>query len=139
MMCVPCVFSSRWDSKAEKVIVTAKNLPKNYGDKQAFHDVNLEIERGDKLALIGKNGMGKTTMAKIIAKEIDYSSGELTIGHNVNIAFFAQHHAEQLPKELTILQYMEDTAPNEVRAQVRNILGAFMFSGGTMPPRKYPC
>ena len=112
-----------------KVVVLAKNLAKSYGEKQVFHDVNLEIERGDKVAFIGKNGMGKTTMAKIIAKEIDYSSGELIVGHNVNIAFFAQHHAEQLPKELTILQYMEDTAPNEIRAQVRNILGAFMFSG----------
>jgi ATP-binding cassette subfamily F protein 3 len=64
--------------------------------------VNLEIERGDKVAFIGKNGMGKTTMAKIIAKELDYNSGNLEIGHNVNIAFFAQHHAEHLPKELTI-------------------------------------
>jgi ATP-binding cassette subfamily F protein 3 len=112
-----------------KVVVTAKNLAKNYGEKHVFHDVNLEIERGDKVAFIGKNGMGKTTMAKIIAKELDATSGDLTIGHNVNTAFFAQHHAEHLPKELTILQYMEDTAPNEVRAQVRNILGSFMFSG----------
>ncbi|MBK9328789.1 MAG: ABC-F family ATP-binding cassette domain-containing protein [Sphingobacteriales bacterium] len=122
-------FQFPMGQQSGKVIVTAKNLAKSYGDKQVFHDVNLEIERGDKVAFIGKNGMGKTTMAKIIAKEIESSSGDLTIGHNVNIAFFAQHHAEQLPKELTILQYMEDTAPNEVRAQVRNILGAFMFSG----------
>jgi ATP-binding cassette, subfamily F, member 3 len=122
-------FQFPMGQQSGKVIVTAKNLAKNYGEKQVFHDVSLEIERGDKVAFIGKNGMGKTTMAKIIAKEIDYTSGDLTIGHNVNIAFFAQHHAEQLPKELTILQYMEDTAPNEMRAQVRNILGAFMFSG----------
>ncbi len=122
-------FTFPMGQQSGKVVVTSKNLAKNYGDKGVFHDVNLEIERGDKVAFIGKNGMGKTTMAKIIAKEIDYNSGDLTIGHNVNISFFAQHHAEQLPKELTILQYMEDTAPNEVRAQVRNILGAFMFSG----------
>ncbi len=122
-------FQFPMGQQSGKVVVLAKNLAKSYGEKQVFHDVNLEIERGDKVAFIGKNGMGKTTMAKIIAKEIDYSSGELTVGHNVNIAFFAQHHAEQLPKELTILQYMEDTAPNEIRAQVRNILGAFMFSG----------
>ncbi|HPA36409.1 MAG TPA: ABC-F family ATP-binding cassette domain-containing protein [Chitinophagales bacterium] len=122
-------FQFPMGQQSGKVVVTAKNLAKSYGDKNVFHDVNLEIERGDKVAFIGKNGMGKTTMAKIIAKEIDYNAGELTIGHNVNIAFFAQHHAEQLPKELTILQYMEDTAPNEIRAQVRNILGAFMFSG----------
>ncbi|MCC6571849.1 MAG: ABC-F family ATP-binding cassette domain-containing protein [Chitinophagales bacterium] len=122
-------FQFPMGQQSGKVVVTAKNLAKSYGDKNVFHNVNLEIERGDKVAFIGKNGMGKTTMAKIIAKEIDYNTGELTIGHNVNIAFFAQHHAEQLPKELTILQYMEDTAPNEIRAQVRNILGAFMFSG----------
>ncbi|MFN8262426.1 MAG: ATP-binding cassette domain-containing protein [Chitinophagales bacterium] len=122
-------FSFPMGQQSGKIVVKATNLAKNYGEKQVFHDVNLEIERGDKVAFIGKNGMGKTTMAKIIAKEIDYTSGNYDLGHNVNIAFFAQHHAEHLPKELTILQYMEDTAPNEVRAQVRNILGAFMFSG----------
>lgn len=122
-------FQFPMGQQSGKVVVTAKNLAKSYGDKQVFHDVNLEIERGDKVAFIGKNGMGKTTMAKIIAKELDYNSGTLDLGHNVNIAFFAQHHAEHLPKELTILQYMEDTAPNDMRAQVRNILGAFMFSG----------
>lgn len=122
-------FTFPMGQQSGKVVVKATNLAKSYGEKQVFHDVNLEIERGDKVAFIGKNGMGKTTMAKIIAKEIDYNSGNYDLGHNVNIAFFAQHHAEQLPKELTILQYMEDTAPNEIRAQVRNILGAFMFSG----------
>ncbi len=122
-------FQFPMGQQSGKVIVTAKNLAKSYGDKQVFHDVNLEIERGDKVAFIGKNGMGKTTMAKIIAKELDASSGSIELGHNVNTAFFAQHHAEHLPKELTILQYMEDTAPNDMRAQVRNILGAFMFSG----------
>lgn len=122
-------FQFPMGQQSGKIIVTAKNLSKSYGEKQVFHDVNLEIERNDKVAFIGKNGMGKTTMAKIIAKEIEYNSGELNLGHNVNIAFFAQHHAEHLPKELTILQYMEDTAPNEIRAQVRNILGAFMFTG----------
>ena len=122
-------FSFPMGQQSGKIVVKATNLAKNYGEKQVFHDVNLEIERGDKVAFIGKNGMGKTTMAKIIAKEIDYTSGNYDLGHNVNIAFFAQHHAEHLPKELTILQYMEDTAPTEVRAQVRNILGAFMFSG----------
>ena len=107
-------FQFPMSQQSGKVVVTAKNLAKNYGEKQVFHDVNLEIERGDKVAFIGKNGMGKTTMAKIIAKELDATSGDLTIGHNVSTAFFAQHHAEHLPKELTILQYMEDTAPNEV-------------------------
>ncbi len=122
-------FQFPMGQQSGKVIVTAKNLAKSYEDKDVFHDVNLEIERGDKVAFIGKNGMGKTTMAKIIAKEISYNSGDLDLGHNVTISFFAQHHAEQLPKSLTILQYMEDTAPNEIRAQVRSILGAFMFSG----------
>ncbi len=122
-------FQFPMGQQSGKVVVTAKNLAKNYDEKHVFHDVNLEIERGDKVAFIGKNGMGKTTMAKIIAKELDATSGNLEIGHNVNTAFFAQHHAEHLPKNLTILQYMEDTAPNDMRAQVRSILGAFMFSG----------
>ena len=112
-----------------KVVVTAKNLEKKYGLKEVFHDVNLEIERGDKVAFIGKNGMGKTTMAKIIARELDPTSGKLEMGYNVNSAFFAQHHAEELPKQSTVLQSMEDMADGEIRTQVRNILGAFMFSG----------
>jgi ATP-binding cassette subfamily F protein 3 len=122
-------FQFPMSQQSGKVVVTAKNLAKSYGDKQVFHDVNLEVERGDKVAFIGKNGMGKTTMAKIIAKEIDANSGKIELGHNVKISFFAQHHAEKLPRELTILQYMEDSAPNDMRAQVRSILGAFMFSG----------
>ena len=76
-------FQFPMSQQSGKVVVTAKNLAKNYGEKQVFHDVNLEIERGDKVAFIGKNGMGKTTMAKIIAKELDATSGDLTIGHNV--------------------------------------------------------
>jgi len=122
-------FQFPMGQQSGKVVVKSINLAKSYGEKEVFHDVNLEIERGDKVAFIGKNGMGKTTMAKIIAKEINYDSGNLDLGHNVSRAFFAQHHAEHLPKNLTILQYMEDTAPPETRAQVRNILGAFMFSG----------
>lgn len=122
-------FQFPMGQQSGKVVVKSTNLAKSYGEKEVFHDVNLEIERGDKVAFIGKNGMGKTTMAKIIAKEINYDSGNLDLGHNVSRAFFAQHHAEHLPKNLTILQYMEDTAPPETRAQVRNILGAFMFSG----------
>ncbi len=122
-------FQFPMGQQSGKVVVKSTNLAKSYGEKEVFHDVNLEIERGDKVAFIGKNGMGKTTMAKIIAKEINADSGNLDLGHNVSRAFFAQHHAEHLPKNLTILQYMEDTAPPETRAQVRNILGAFMFSG----------
>jgi ATP-binding cassette, subfamily F, member 3 len=112
-----------------KVVVEAKKVSKSYGDKKVLEDVNFEIERGEKIAFIGKNGMGKTTMARMIVNEIGHNGGELKLGYNVEIAFFAQHHAENLPKQLTVFQSMDDMAQGEVRMQLRNILGAFMFSG----------
>ncbi|MCO5231690.1 MAG: ABC-F family ATP-binding cassette domain-containing protein [Chitinophagales bacterium] len=112
-----------------KVVVEVKNAAKSYGKKHVFDGVNLLIEKGEKVAFVGKNGMGKTTLARIIAGEIEASSGEAKQGYNVAMGYFAQHHAENLPKQRTILEHMEAEAPYEMVKSCRNILGAFLFSG----------
>lgn len=112
-----------------KVVVEVKNAAKSYGPKHVFDSVNLEINKGEKVAFVGKNGMGKTTLARIIAGEIEATGGQVSQGYNVAMGYFAQHHAENLPKQKTILQYMEDEAPHDMVKSCRSILGAFLFSG----------
>lgn len=112
-----------------KVVVEVKNAAKSYGPKHVFDAVNLEINKGEKIAFVGKNGMGKTTLARIIAGEIEASDGVVAQGYNVAMGYFAQHHAENLPKNKTILKHMEDEAPHDMIKSCRSILGAFLFSG----------
>ena len=112
-----------------KIVVEVKDVSKSYGEKLVFSGVNLEINRGEKVAFVGKNGMGKTTLARIIAGEIQASHGKASLGYNVELGYFAQHHAENLPKQKSILKYMEDEAPYEMVKSCRSILGAFLFSG----------
>lgn len=112
-----------------KVVVEVKNAAKSYGSKHVFDAVNLEINKGEKIAFVGKNGMGKTTLARIIAGEIEASDGVVAQGYNVAMGYFAQHHAENLPKNKTILKHMEDEAPHDMIKSCRSILGAFLFSG----------
>lgn len=112
-----------------RIAVVAKNVSKSFGPKLIFEKVNLEINRGEKVAFIGKNGMGKTTLARILTHEIEASGGSAELGYNVQMAYFAQHHAENLPKERTILEYMEAEADFDMVRSCRNILGAFLFSG----------
>lgn len=115
--------------RAGKVIVTGENIHKNYGNKQVIRPMNFSIDRGDRIAFVGKNGMGKTTLSRIIAKDLDYE-GKLEYGHNVHLGYFAQHQAIKLHGENTILKEMEDAAYSSDRfTQVRSILGAFLFSG----------
>lgn len=111
-----------------KVVVEAINVAKSFGDKQVFKDVNFFIEKGKKVALVGKNGEGKTTMSKIIVGELEHQ-GELKLGHQVKLAYFAQNQAEELDKELTVFETIDKVAHGEIRKQVRNLLGAFMFGG----------
>lgn len=114
--------------RSGKVVVEAHHVSKAYGDKKVFSDANFYIERGKKIAFVGKNGEGKTTMTKIIVGELEHE-GELKIGHNVNMAYFAQNQAEELDKELTVFETIDKAAHGEIRKQVRNLLGAFMFGG----------
>ncbi|MDY7395307.1 ABC-F family ATP-binding cassette domain-containing protein [Aureibaculum sp. 2210JD6-5] len=111
-----------------KVVVEAKNLAKNYGDNQVLKNVNLLIERNSKIAFVGQNGQGKSTLAKMIVGEIPYD-GNLKLGHNVQIGYFAQNQAEYLDGEKTVLQTMEDASNDGNRVKVRDMLGGFLFGG----------
>ena len=111
-----------------KIILEAINLAKNYGDNQVLEHVNLLLERNSKIAFVGQNGQGKTTLAKMIVGDIDFD-GELKLGHNVQIGYFAQNQAEYLDNEKTVLQIMEDASNDSNRTKVRDMLGGFLFSG----------
>jgi ATP-binding cassette, subfamily F, member 3 len=109
--------------------VVVKDLGKSYGDKEIFRDANIVIERGQKVAFVGKNGEGKSTMIKAIMKEIEISSGSVDIGHNAQIGYFAQNQAALLDENATIFETIDAIAVGDIRTQIKNILGAFMFQG----------
>ena len=111
-----------------KIVVEAENLSKNYGEKQVLSDVDLLIERNSKIAFVGQNGQGKSTLAKMMVGEIPFD-GFLKLGHNVEIGYFAQNQSEHLPPEKTVLEIMEDAANDKNRIRVRDMLGAFLFGG----------
>ncbi|MCD7900020.1 MAG: ATP-binding cassette domain-containing protein [Bacteroides sp.] len=108
--------------------VIMEGVGKSYGDHLVFKDANLTIERGDKVAFVGKNGEGKSTLVKCIMKEIDHQ-GILTLGHNVQIGYFAQNQASMLDENLTVFQTIDDVAKGDIRNKIRDLLGAFMFGG----------
>ncbi|MCD9853501.1 ATP-binding cassette domain-containing protein [Epilithonimonas sp. JDS] len=112
-----------------KVIFEAQNLGKAYGKKQIFDKVDFIVERGARIALLGQNGQGKTTLAKILAGDITDFSGAWNLGHNVNIGYFAQNQEEVLTPDKTVLQEAEDSATEETRPRVRDLLGSFLFQG----------
>jgi len=111
-----------------KIVFEAENVAKNYGDNQVLENVNLLIERNSKIAFVGQNGQGKSTLAKMMVDEIDFD-GSLKLGHNVQIGYFAQNQAEYLDGEKTVLQTMEDASTDANRTKVRDMLGAFLFRG----------
>ena len=108
--------------------VTMEGVGKTYGDHVVFRNANLTIERGDKVAFVGKNGEGKSTLVKCIMNEIDHD-GTLTLGHNVQIGYFAQNQASLMDENLTVFQTIDDVAKGEIRNKIRDLLGAFMFGG----------
>ena len=110
--------------------VTIENVSKAYGDHTVFRNANLMIERGDKIAFVGKNGEGKSTLVKCIMKEIEHE-GTLTLGHNVMIGYFAQNQASLLDENLTVFQTIDDVAQGDIRNKIKDLLGAFMFGGET--------
>ena len=112
-----------------KVVTEIENLSKNYGDNKVLSNVNLLIERKSKIAFVGQNGQGKSTLAKIIVDELKPSSGTSKLGHNVQIGYFAQNQAEYLDGSKTVLQTMIDSADETNRSKVRDILGSFLFQG----------
>ena len=108
--------------------VTIENVSKSYGDHTVFRNANLMIERGDKIAFVGKNGEGKSTLVKCIMKELEHD-GTLIIGHNVMIGYFAQNQASLLDENLTVFQTIDDVAKGDIRNKIKDLLGAFMFGG----------
>jgi ATP-binding cassette subfamily F protein 3 len=111
-----------------KWVLEMNNLGKSYGEKVLFKQVNLTIGRGEKIALLGPNGVGKSTLLKAIMRSIDFE-GTVTNGHNVNLAYFAQDQAEKLDPSLTVYETVDHIAKGELRKNLRTILGAFLFSG----------
>ncbi|WP_330442813.1 ABC-F family ATP-binding cassette domain-containing protein [Flavobacterium sp. C4GT6] len=108
--------------------VVVNELSKSYGDHVVFKDASMVIERGQKLAFVGKNGEGKSTMIKAIMGELEFE-GSLEVGHNVQIGYFAQNQASLLDENLTVFETIDRIAEGDIRTQIKNLLGAFMFSG----------
>ena len=116
-------------SRSGNYPVICEDVAKAYGDHVVFHNVNLTINRGEKVAFVGKNGEGKSTLVKCIMGEISDYTGKLTLGHNVQIGYFAQNQAQLLDGELTVFDTIDRVAVGDIRLKIRDILGAFMFGG----------
>lgn len=115
--------------RSGKVVVNAEQVSKKYGDKQVIKPMTFTIDAGEKIAFVGKNGMGKTTLSRMIAEDLDFD-GKLEIGHNVKLGYFAQHQTNRLNFDNTVLKELENTAyMSDSFLKVRGILGAFLFSG----------
>jgi ATP-binding cassette subfamily F protein 3 len=114
--------------RSGRVVVDAKNISKSYDKLLVLNDIDVTIEQGEKIAFVGRNGEGKTTLARIIMQELKHD-GDLILGHNVKIGYFAQNQAQLLNEELTVLETIDEIAVGDVRTKIRDILGAFLFSG----------
>jgi ATP-binding cassette subfamily F protein 3 len=110
------------------VVAEVRELTKNYGKLNVLKEIDMTIERSEKVAFVGKNGEGKTTLARIIMSELEYQ-GNMKLGHNVKIGYYAQNQANLLDPELTVFDTIDRIAVGEIRTKIRNILGGFMFSG----------
>lgn len=115
--------------RSGQVALDVVNLSKSYGTLNILDNIYFRMDRGERVSFVGQNGQGKTTLAKIIVNELTYSSGELVLGHNVKIGYYAQNQAENMSGSKTVLETMEDSSPPEMRTKIRSILGAFLFSG----------
>lgn len=112
-----------------KLNVSLASVSKSFGDKEIFHEIDFEIYRGEKIAFVGPNGAGKTTLAKLLAEKLEPNSGKRKIGHNTSIAYYAQEVANSLDQGLTILETVEEISEGKTQAELRALLGCFLFSG----------
>jgi ATP-binding cassette subfamily F protein 3 len=117
--------------RSGRVAVEMEKLTKSYGDKLVLDKIHFAVERGEKVAFIGKNGEGKSTLSKIIAG-IESYEGDMKLGHNVYLGYFAQHQAEMLDGDATVLETIDNAATGDIRTQIRSLLGAFLFSGDSV-------
>ena len=111
-----------------KVVIEANSVGKRYGEKTVLENLEFSVSRGERLAFVGRNGEGKTTLSRIIISELEHS-GELKIGHNVKIGYYAQNQTELLDGEKTVFQTLDDVAVGDIRPRIRSILGGFLFQG----------
>ncbi len=114
--------------RSGKVVLKAQQVGKKYGERSIFQNVDVEVERHDRVAFVGQNGQGKSTLVKIITEHLQHE-GKLEIGHNVDIGYYAQEQAKTLKGNKTLLETIEDAAPEDLRKRARDYLGAFLFSG----------
>jgi len=115
--------------RSGQIVSEGIDISKSYGDLHVLDDVDFKLERGERVAFVGQNGQGKTTLAKILTKTISATGGEINLGHNVALGYYAQDQSDALDGSITLLQTMENHSPPELRTKLRTILGAFMFSG----------
>ena len=115
--------------RSGQIVMEVKNLSKSYGQLNVLDGVDFQIERGERVAFVGQNGQGKTTLARMLVNHLQPTSGEVKTGHNVHIGYYAQNQAEALNPKMTLLETMEEHSPPEMRTRLRAILGAFLFSG----------
>ncbi|OFY45105.1 MAG: glycosyl transferase family 2 [Bacteroidetes bacterium GWF2_40_14] len=115
--------------RSGQVVINARDLKMQFGEKVVFDKANITIERGEKVALVGRNGEGKTTFIRLIANEISPKSGILELGHNVSLGYYAQNQEDLLDKNDTVLETLDKIAVGDIRTKLRDILGAFLFKG----------
>jgi ATPase components of ABC transporters with duplicated ATPase domains len=115
--------------RSGEVVAKVENMSKRYGALKVLENVDFQLLRGERVAFVGQNGQGKTTLAKILVGQETASSGTAVLGHNVSVGYYAQNQAETLDPKLTLLETMERNSPEEMRTKLRGILGAFLFSG----------
>jgi ATP-binding cassette, subfamily F, member 3 len=116
-------------SPSGREVVKFENVSKSFGSLAIYKNVTAQVQRGQRIAVVGFNGAGKTTLLKLLADELGCDSGHVTLGHNVSLGYYAQHHADTLNKENTILEEMMNLVPDKPQGWVRSILGSFLFSG----------
>lgn len=121
--------------RSGELVFSGSHLSKSYGSREVLRDLDFQIVRGDRVALVGQNGQGKTTLAKIVTGHLQPDNGKIAEAHQVHIGYYAQDQSERLEGKKTVLATLEDAAGPEVRSQVRSILGAFLFSGDDVEKR----